>query len=98
MICCASEAAKGGCSAPVDDCGSAAAAIMTVMSDESTKRIRWCPLERSHGNGNASGFLRKIDAPAAKIWQSGLMLDSLDHALLNAVQRDDSRTADQLAR
>ena len=26
------------------------------------------------------------------------MLDSLDYALLNAVQRDDSRTADQLAR
>jgi len=42
--------------------------------------------------------LCKIDAADAKIWQSRLMLDSLDHALLNAVQCDDSRTADQLAR
>src|SRR5262245_18426049 len=98
MIRWASEAANGGCSAPVDDCASAATANMTAMTSESTKRMRQVRSERSHHTGDAREFLRKIDASDAKIWQSALMLDSLDYALLNAVQRDDSRTADQLAR
>jgi DNA-binding Lrp family transcriptional regulator len=40
---------------------------------------------------------RKIGALRAKIWHSAAVLDSFDLALLNLVQRDDSRTADQLA-
>jgi len=39
----------------------------------------------------------KKGAPVAKIWHNGWMLDRFDLALLNAVQRDDSRTADSLA-
>jgi len=41
--------------------------------------------------------VRKIDAAGARIWHSKQVLDSFDLALLNLVQRDDSRTADQLA-
>lgn len=40
---------------------------------------------------------RKIGALRAKIWHSAAVLDSFDLSLLNLVQRDDSRTADQLA-
>src|SRR6478672_10808046 len=41
---------------------------------------------------------RKTDALRAKIWHKRRVLDSFDLSLLNAVQRDDSRTADSLAR
>lgn len=40
---------------------------------------------------------RKMGAQLAKIWQNRAMLDRFDLALLNHVQRDDSRTADELA-
>jgi Lrp/AsnC family leucine-responsive transcriptional regulator len=40
---------------------------------------------------------RKIGACRAKIWHGWGVLDRFDLALLNLVQRDDSRTADQLA-
>src|SRR6478672_4948945 len=40
---------------------------------------------------------RKTDALRAKIWHKRGVLDSFDLSLLNAVQRDDSRTADSLA-
>jgi Lrp/AsnC family leucine-responsive transcriptional regulator len=40
---------------------------------------------------------RKKDALRAKIWHHGGMLDSFDLALLNEVQRDDGRTAEELA-
>ena len=39
----------------------------------------------------------KRDAGLAKIWHSHRMLDRFDLRLLNLVQRDDSRTADDLA-
>lgn len=42
--------------------------------------------------------VRKNDALRARIWHNRAMLDAFDLALLNEVQRDDSQTADQLAR
>jgi DNA-binding Lrp family transcriptional regulator len=42
--------------------------------------------------------VRKNGALRAKIWHTEDMLDAFDLALLNQVQRDDSQTADQLAR
>ena len=41
---------------------------------------------------------RKIDAPRAKFWHGWLVLDGFDFLLLNLVERDDSQTADRLAR
>jgi Lrp/AsnC family transcriptional regulator, leucine-responsive regulatory protein len=41
---------------------------------------------------------RKTGAHRAKIWHADAMLDGFDLALLNQVQRDDSQTAEQLAR
>ena len=41
--------------------------------------------------------VRKKGALSAKIWHDWHMIDSFDCALLNLVQKDDSRTADDLA-
>src|SRR5262245_55299419 len=41
--------------------------------------------------------VRDLQARRARIWHNGAVLDPLDVVLLNEVQRDDSRTADQLA-
>jgi Lrp/AsnC family transcriptional regulator, leucine-responsive regulatory protein len=39
----------------------------------------------------------KVRAACAKIWHAGAMLDATDYRLLNLVQRDGWRTAEQLA-
>ena len=41
--------------------------------------------------------MRNFRARRAKIWHVGFVLDRFDIALLNAVQRDDSKTAQELA-
>jgi len=43
-------------------------------------------------------LVRKFGAVLAKIWHAVTMLDRFDRVLLDAVQRDDSRTAESIAR